>query len=93
MEFEWDLSKEIENIQKHGIDFMDSIETFSDPNGFQLRDSKHSVVETRFLGVGKFRSGKVITTRFTRRGDIIRIFGAASWRKFGRLYNERTKTR
>jgi uncharacterized DUF497 family protein len=93
MEFEWDLSKEIENLQKHGIDFMEAIETFSDRNGFQLKDAKHSIVETRFFWVGKSRNGKVITTRFTRRGDIIRIFGAASWRKFGRLYNERTKTK
>ena len=93
MEFEWDLSKEIENLRKHGIDFMEAVESFSDPNGFQLKDTKHSIVETRLFWVGKSRTGKVITTRFTRRGDIIRIFGAASWRKFGRLYNERTKTK
>ena len=93
MEFEWDLSKEIENLQKHGIEFMEAIESFSDPNGFQLRDAKHSIEEIRYFWVGKSRTGKVITTRFTRRGDIIRIFGAASWRKFGRLYNERTKTK
>ena len=93
MEFEWDLSKEIENLRKHGIDFMEAVESFSDPNGFQLKDTEHTIVETRLFWVGKSRTGKVITTRFTRRGDIIRIFGAASWRKFGRLYNERTKTK
>jgi uncharacterized DUF497 family protein len=93
MEFEWDLSKEIENLRKHGIDFMEAVESFSDPNGFQLKDTKHSIVETRLFWVVKSRTGKVITTRFTRRGDIIRIFGAASWRKFGRLYNGRTKTK
>ena len=93
MDFEWDLFKEIENLQKHGIGFMEAIETFSDPDGFQLRDTKHSIVETRFFWVGKSRTGRVIAPRFTRRGNIIRIFGAASWRKFGRLYNERTKTK
>jgi len=72
---------------------MESIESFSDPNGFQLKDTKHSIEEARYFWVGKSRAGKVITTRFTRRGDIIRIFGAASWRKFGRIYNERTKTK
>ena len=92
MEFEWDLSKEIENLQKHGIDFMEAVESFSDPNGFQLKETKHSTVETRLFWVGKSRTGKFIATRFTRRGNIIRILGAASWRKFGRLYNERTKT-
>ncbi|MBN2320763.1 MAG: BrnT family toxin [Acidobacteria bacterium] len=93
MEFEWDLSKEMENLQKHRIDFMEAVETFSDPGGFQLRDAKHSVMETRFFWVGKSRNGKVITTRFTHRGGSIRIFGAASWRKFERLYNERTQTK
>jgi uncharacterized DUF497 family protein len=93
MEFEWDFFKEIENIQKHGVNFMEAIETFSDPDGFQLKDTKHSIVETRFFWVGKSRTGKVITTRFTQRGNIIRIIGAAAWRKFERLYNESTKTK
>jgi uncharacterized DUF497 family protein len=92
VEFEWDLSKEIENLRRHGISFVEAVETFSDPDGFQLRDTKHSAVEARFFWVGKSGSGKILTTRFTRRGSIIRIFGSASWRKFGRLYNERTQT-
>ena len=91
MEFEWDLSKEIENLQKHGIAFAEAVETFSDPNGFQLTDAKHSATEARFFWVGKSASRKILTTRFTRRGEVIRIFGSASWRKFGRLYNERTQ--
>jgi hypothetical protein len=92
VEFEWDLSKERENLRKHGISFIEAVETFSDPNGFQLRDAKHSEVELRFFWVGKSRSGKILTTRFTRRGSVIRILGSAAWRKFGRLYNERTQT-
>jgi len=44
VEFEWDLAKEIENLQKHRISFVEAVETFSDPLGFQLADSKHSVV-------------------------------------------------
>jgi uncharacterized DUF497 family protein len=92
VEFQWDLSKEIDNLQKHGISFAEAVETFSDPDGFQLTDTKHSAVEARFFWVGKSESGKILTTRFTRRGNTIRIFGSASWRKFGRLYNERAKT-
>jgi uncharacterized DUF497 family protein len=79
VEFEWDLSKEVENLQKHGIAFAEAIETFSDPGGFQLSDMKHSEIETRFFWVGKSASGKILTTRFTKRGDNIRIFGSASW--------------
>ncbi len=77
MEFEWDLSKEIENLKKHGIAFTEAVETFSDPDGFQLTDTKHSAIEERFFWVGKSASGKILTTRFTRRGDIIRIIGSA----------------
>ena len=91
VEFEWDLSKEIENIQKHGVSFAEAVEAFSDPDGFRLRDTKHSEVEPRFFWVGKSTSGKILTTRFTRRGSVYRIFGSASWRKFARLYHERTQ--
>ena len=92
MEFEWDASKDLENFQKHGVTFVEAVETFSDPDGFQLRDIKHSSVEARFFWVGKSESGKILTTRFTQRRNIIRIFGSASWRKFARFYNERTQT-
>jgi len=92
VEFEWDLSKEVENLQKHGIAFAEAVETFSDADGFQLADMKHSASEARFYWVGKSASGNILTTRFTRRGDKIRIFESAPWRKFARFYNERTKT-
>jgi uncharacterized DUF497 family protein len=93
VEFEWDLSKEIENVRKHGVSLMEAVDTFSDPDGFQLRDSKHSQSEPRFFWVGKSRAGKVLTTRFTLRGSVIRVFGSGSWRKFRRLYNERTQAK
>jgi uncharacterized protein len=92
VEFEWDLSKEIENLKKHGIAFTEEVETFSDRDAFQMTDTKHSMIEKRFFWVGKSASGKILTTRFTRRGDIIRIIGSASWRKFARFHNERTET-
>ena len=58
MEFEWDLSKEIENFKKHGIAFAEAVETFSDPDGFQLTDTKHSAIEERFFWVGKSAVGQ-----------------------------------
>ena len=90
MEFEWDSSKEIINIQKHGVSFMEAVETFYDPMGFQLTDEKHSRQESRYFWVGRSRSGRILTTRFTRRGSMIRIIGSAEWRQFRRLY-EKTK--
>lgn len=91
MEFEWDSVKELANIKKHGIPFATAVETFFDPKGFQLQDRKHSSVEKRFYWVGKTRSKRVLTSWFTRRGNVIRIIGSAEWRNFRRLYYETTK--
>jgi len=91
MEFEWDLSKELVNIRSHKITFSEAVESFFDPHGFQLIDVKHSREEKRFYWVGKSEAGRILTTRFTRRGKKIRIIGSAEWRKFRRLYYETTK--
>ena len=92
MELEWALSKERENLRKHRVTFSEAVESFLDPQGFQLVDAKHSVREKRFFWVGRLSTGRVLTTRFPKRGGKIRIFGSADWRKFRRLYDERTKT-
>ncbi len=91
VEFEWDLSKELENLRRHRVSFLEAVESFSDPDGFQLTDVKHSQTEPRFYWIGRSGSGRTLTTRFTRRGNVIRIIGSACWRKFRRLYDERTQ--
>ena len=91
MEFEWDYSKEAENLKKHGVSFAEAVETFFDPNGVVLEDERHSLAEERFYWVGKSDRGRILTTRFTRRGEKIRIFGCAEWRRFRRLYYEATE--
>jgi uncharacterized DUF497 family protein len=52
---------------------------------------KHSRAEERFCWVGRGASGRVLTTRFTRRGTKVRIIGSAEWREFRRLYSEKAK--
>lgn len=91
MEFEWDASKEADNLRKHGVSFAEAVESFCDPDGFLLVDERHSRTEERFYWVGKSSSDRVLTTRFTRRGTKIRIIGSAEWREFRRLYNEKAK--
>lgn len=92
MEFEWDATKEVSNISKHGVSFANSIETFFDPNGFKLVDHNHSDKEPRFYWVGQTKKNRVLTTWFSERDSIIRIIGCAEWRKFRRLYYETTKS-
>lgn len=91
MEFEWDPVKENRNELKHRVSFTESVETFSDPNGFELDDVKHSKNEMRFYWIGKTENGRVLTTWFTRKEEVIRIIGSAEWRKFRRLYYEAAK--
>lgn len=89
MEFEWDETKELKNIAKHGISFARSVETFRDPHGLKIRDSAHSDTEPRFLWVGRDSNGAVLTTRFTLRGKKIRTIGCGEWRKYRSIYYEK----
>lgn len=91
MEFEWDASKEAENLRKHRLSFAEAVESFFDPQGLLVVDEKHSKAEDRFYWVGKSASGRVLTTRFTRRAGKIRIIGCAEWREFRRLYSEKAQ--
>ncbi len=84
--FEWDLAKDLENRAKHGVSFAEAVETFGDPRGIVLEDIAHSEDAARFYWVGRSRAGRVLTTRYTRRGSSIRIFGCAEWRRFRRYY-------
>ena len=94
MDFEWDKSKEKENIKNHKVDFTESMSTFFDTQGIQLDDVAHSKMEKRFYWVGKSESGRILTTYFTRRGrTTIRIIGCAEWRKFRRIYHETTENK
>jgi uncharacterized DUF497 family protein len=73
------------------VAFAEAVESFFDPDGLLLVDERHSRAEERFYWVGKSASGRVLTTRFTRRGTKIRIIGSAEWREFRRLYREKAK--
>jgi uncharacterized DUF497 family protein len=78
-------------MRKHKITFLEAVESFSDPNGFVMVDEKHSKSEERFYWIGKVSSGKVLTTRFTKRSDKIRIIGPAECREYRKIYNEKAK--
>jgi uncharacterized DUF497 family protein len=85
--FIWDFQKELDNIEKHGIDFVTAAKVFKDTGRKIYIDSKHSNKEERFFCIGKV-GDKVITVRFTYREGKIRIIGAGYWRK-GQKYYEK----
>lgn len=48
--FEWDETKRAINLEKHGIDFVDAIEVFNDPNRIELEVVRNN--ETRYQTMG-----------------------------------------
>ena len=89
--FDWDDMKDLQNEQKHGVDFYAAQYAFFDLNRVILRDQQHSnLQEIRFFCIGYDASRKgILTVRFTYRAHAIRIFGAGYWRKGRKIY-ERT---
>jgi len=88
MIFEWDLIKNSENIEKHGVSFEEAQLAFCDKNRLIERDVKHSTSdETRYFLFGDTGKG-IITVRFVIRKNNIRIIGAGYWRQGRRKYEQ-----
>lgn len=89
MDFEWNDSKNAENITKHGLSFYEAQESFFDKRRVILLDKKHSSKERRYFCIGKTSTGGIATVRFTIRNSHIRIIGAGYWRKGKKIYEQR----
>jgi uncharacterized DUF497 family protein len=89
-QFEWDEVKNAENIRKHGVSFEEAQHAFSDPLVVIAEDEDHSQTEVRYFGFGKV-SNRILTVRFTYRGEKIRIFGAGYWRQGKAIYEKENK--
>ncbi len=85
--FDWDRQREEANRVKHGIDFETAQYAFLDPQRLIVHDAKHSDLEERWFCIGKVKN-RVLTVRFTYRNGVIRIFGAAEWRKWRKFYEQ-----
>jgi len=87
MEFEWDESKNLANIEKHRVSFEEAMLAFLDPNRKIRLNVKHSEGERRFYCFGEV-GNRVMTVRFTVRGKRIRIIGAGYWREGRKAYEQ-----
>ena len=88
--FEWDEEKNAENLRKHGVDFETAQYAFIDPNRVIAEDLAHSKIEKRYYVFGKVKGG-VLTVRFTKRSNNIRIIGAGYWRKGKKIYEKQNQ--
>jgi len=52
MIYNWDENKRASNIQKHGVDFVDAAEVFSDPNRIETVDDRVDYGEERLQTIG-----------------------------------------
>jgi uncharacterized DUF497 family protein len=85
--FVWSRSKNLLNVQRHGLRFEDAIMVFWDPRCIILEDPAHSLVEERLFCVGRI-GRDIATVRFTYRHGRVRIIGAGYWRKGRKLYEK-----
>jgi uncharacterized protein len=73
--FDWDEAN-IEHIAEHDVTPDEAEEVFSDEDNVLDEDVEHSVVEDRFLIIGKTEKGRLLYQIFTRRGDKIRVISS-----------------
>lgn len=65
MRFEWDPDKEARNLQKHGVSFVEANTVFGDALAATIPDSKHSVLELRFITMGVSSAGRLLVVAHT----------------------------
>ena len=88
--FEWDQKKNVENLQKHGVDFETAQYAFLDSKRVIAKDLSHSSDEKRYYCFAKVKGG-VLTVRFTYRSNSIRIIGAGYWRRGKKIYEKQNQ--
>jgi uncharacterized DUF497 family protein len=76
-DFEWDESKRLANIDKHGIDFLDAAEVFTLPF---LQIDGRSEVEKRSIAVAPV-NGVMMAVVFTVRDGVYRLISARRARR------------
>lgn len=75
IEFEWDVDKALQNVQKHGIRFEEAAEVFFDP--FYVEQDASQNYEERDAIFGYSMSQRLLFVVYTERvGSRIRIISA-----------------
>ena len=75
MQFEWDETKNLENIRKHEIDFADVPSMFDAEMLIEL-DDRFDYGEDRWFGIGFLGLGIAVVVWTERKNNIIRIISA-----------------
>jgi len=88
--FEWDDTKNIANIQKHKISFVEAMTVFDDDNALYKPDMEHSYDEERFIIIGiSVKLRLLVVCHCYRESDkVIRLISARKatkqeWNQYG----------
>jgi uncharacterized DUF497 family protein len=81
--WEWDESKRLENVRKHGIDFIQVAAMFDGPV-VTIEDDRPGYDEVRFISFG-LMSGRVVAVVHTERGDAMRIISVRKATRYEEL--------
>lgn len=73
--FEWDKANTL-HIANHEVTPEEAEEVFSDKSNALREDLKHSLIEKRFLIIGKTKKGRLLYQVFTRRKNDIRVISS-----------------
>jgi len=80
MDFEWDESKRVVNLRKHGVDFVD-VPLIFDCDTVTVEDDRYNYGERRFVTFGLLQ-GMVIAVVHTDNNDLIRVISARRATKY-----------
>jgi uncharacterized DUF497 family protein len=79
MEFQWDSSKNRDNIKKHGLSFKEASELFELPYNLilELYDFEHCCNEDRIISIGPIHRGVIVVVSVERNeGNALRLISA-----------------
>jgi uncharacterized protein len=89
MKFEWDESKQIANLEKHGISFEEAKTVFDNPLAAIFDDPQHSISEIREIIIGHSSHNQLLLVSFTEHSGVIRIISARlATRREGKNYEQ-----
>ncbi|MBE8997715.1 MULTISPECIES: BrnT family toxin [unclassified Nostoc] len=83
MQFEWDETKNLENIRKHRIDFADVPGMFDNSMLVEL-DERFDYGEDRWIGIGFLGNGVAVVVWTERQNNIVRIISARRANRYER---------
>jgi uncharacterized DUF497 family protein len=74
--FEWNPEKEVRNLRKHGVSFVEASTVFGDALAATISDSKHSEFEVSFITMGMSSGNRLLVVSHTDEEESIRIISA-----------------